>query len=99
MRPQPPGPKRGGRDQLRAVFSDEHAEAARTEVLVQPGRRSEGIGSLAVMSAILIEDLGECFDFPARRGSQSPNRDRIVGGPRTGMGVLTHGSLDDNGIA
>ena len=86
-------------DEPATLFSDENAEAPRTEVLVQPGRGSEGIGSLAVVSAILIEDLGECFDFPARRGSQSPNSDQIVGGPRNGMVVLTHGCLDDNRIA
>jgi hypothetical protein len=51
------------------------------------------------VSAILIEDLGKCFDFSARRGSESPNRNTIVGGCRTGMVVPTHGSLHDNGIA
>ena len=47
------------------------------------------------MSAILIEDLGKCFDFSARRGSESPNRNTIAGASRTWMGVPTHGFVDD----
>jgi hypothetical protein len=42
------------------------------------------------VSAILIEDLGKCFDFSARRGSESPNRNSIVGGCRAGIRVPTH---------
>jgi len=51
------------------------------------------------VSAILIEDLGKCFDLSARRGTESPNRNETVGRYRTGMGVPTHGSLRDKGIA
>jgi hypothetical protein len=51
------------------------------------------------VSAILIEDLGKCFGLSARRGTENPNRNKIVGGCRTGIGVPTHGSVHDNGIA
>lgn len=54
---------------------------------------------LAVVSAILIEDLGKCFEFPARWCSQRTNRGQTVAGRRTGLSVLTQGSLHDNGIA
>lgn len=64
-------------DEPAALFGNEHTEAARPEVLVEPARRSGGVGSLAVVGAILVEELGECLDLPARRGSQSPNRDAI----------------------
>jgi hypothetical protein len=50
---------------------------------------------LAIVSAILIEDLGECFDFSLRRRSERPNRNTIVGGCRSWMGVPTHGFVDD----
>lgn len=40
--------------------------------------------------------IGPC---PARRGNQSLQRDRIAGGRRTGMSVLSHGSFDDKGIS
>ena len=45
------------------------------------------------MSAILIEDLDKCFDLCSRRGSESPDRNKIVGGCGTGMGVPTQGTL------
>jgi hypothetical protein len=51
------------------------------------------------VSAILIEDLGKCFEFPARWCSQRTNRGQTVAGRRTGLSVLTQGSLHDNGIA
>ena len=69
------------------------------EVLFQPTYCLGGVGSLAVVGAILVEELGECFDIAACWCGQSPNSDRLAGGRRTGMGVLTHGSLHENGIA
>ena len=41
------------------------------------------------MSAILIEDLGKCFEFPARWCSQRTHRGQTVAGRRTGLSVLT----------
>jgi hypothetical protein len=62
-------------DEPPTVFSDERAEAVRAQVLLQPGCGSGAIGSLAVVSAVPVEDLGERLDLAACRRCQIPNRD------------------------